>query len=230
MYEVNCVILAAGRSTRMNMGVNKQFLVIKDKPIIWYTLNRFLNHKYISKIILVVSDEDKDIFKENILDTYFKDKNIVLVLGGKERQDSLLNALEFVESEYVLIHDGARPFVSYECITEGIKMAYKHGASSAYVLPKDTIKINENNSIRTLNRNDLLSIQTPQCFKTKVLISAYEYINKNNKSITDESSALDFIGEKTYFYLGDYFNIKITTKEDLILSEGILNNILGEVQ
>lgn len=229
MYEVNCVILAAGKSTRMNMGVNKQFLVMKDKPVIWYTLNRFLSHNYISKVILVVSDEDKDIFKKSILDTYFKDKNIVLVLGGKERQDSLLNALKFVESEYVLVHDGARPFVSYNCITEGIEMAYKYGASSAYVMPKDTIKIKEDENIKTLNRNNLLCIQTPQCFKTNILISAYEYIKKNNKSITDESSALDFIGERTHFYLGDYFNIKITTKEDLILSEGILNNILGEV-
>lgn len=229
MYKIDCVILAAGKATRMNMNVNKHFLIMNGKPIIWYAINKFLNHHYVSRIILVVSDEDRCTFESEILKKYFEGENIFLVLGGKERQDSLSNALEFVESEYVLVHDGARPFVSFECITQGIEKAYEYGASSSYVLPKDTIKIREGEeSFKTLNRNDLLCIQTPQCFKTKLLINAYDYVKKNNKVVTDESSALDYIGENTHFYLGDYFNIKITTKEDLILSEGILNNILGE--
>ncbi len=229
MYKVDCVILAAGKATRMNMNLNKHFLIINDKPIIWYTISKFLKHDYVSRIILVVSDDDKFLFESEILKKYFQGENISLVLGGKERQDSLFNALRFIESEYVLVHDGARPFVSFECITQGIEKAYEYGASSPYVLPKDTIKIKEGKEIfRTLNRNDLLCIQTPQCFKTNLLIDAYDYVKKNNKTVTDESSALDYIGENTHFYLGDYFNIKITTKEDLILSEGILNNILGE--
>ena len=123
MYKVDCVILAAGKATRMNMNLNKHFLIINDKPIIWYTISKFLKHDYVSRIILVVSDDDKFLFESEILKKYFQGENISLVLGGKERQDSLFNALRFIESEYVLVHDGARPFVSFECITQGIEKA-----------------------------------------------------------------------------------------------------------
>lgn len=229
MYKVDCVILAAGKSTRMNMSLNKQFLEINNKPIIYYSLYKFLNHKYINDVILVLNNEYEEYCVKNVIKRFFLDRKIKIVLGGELRQDSVFNALMVVTSDYVLIHDGARPFVSMNCITNGIKNAYKYEASACYVLPKDTIKINKGSHVEVLNRENLLCIQTPQCFKTSVLIYAYDYVKKNNKIITDETSALDLVGKKTYFYLGNYFNIKITTKEDLYFGNVILSNNLGEI-
>ena len=230
MYKIDCIILAAGRSIRMNMELSKQFLEINGKPILYYSLYKFLNHKYINRVILVLNPEQEKYCRERVIHRFFRDKekNIYIVYGGETRQDSVFNGLKYVISDYVLIHDGARPFVSYNCITKGIKNAYKYGASSCYVPSKDTIKIRENNNIYTLDRDKLLCIQTPQCFNKNLLINAYLKVKDENHIITDETSALDIIGEFTYFYMGDYFNIKITTKEDLWFGESILNNILGE--
>lgn len=228
MDKIDCVILAAGKSTRMNMELNKQFLEINNKPVIYYSLYKFLNSDYINNVILVLSKDYITYCIENVIDKFFYTDKIKIVVGGCRRQDSVLNALSHVESDYVMVHDGARPFVSEECIKNGIKNAYRYGASSCYVLPKDTIKINEGNSINTLNRDNLLCVQTPQCFKISTLLAAYDYVVKNDKTITDDTSALELIGEETYFYLGDYFNIKITTKEDLYFGNMILSNILGE--
>lgn len=228
MDRIDCIILAAGNSTRMNMSLNKQFLEINNKPVIYYSLYKFLNVDFVNNVILVLNDDYKKYCIENVINKFFPNYKIKIVIGGFRRQDSVFNALKHVDTQYVLIHDGARPFVSYKCIKNGIENAYKYGASSCYVLPKDTIKINKNNYIKTLNRDELLCIQTPQCFKTNTLFSAYDYVIKNNITITDETSALDLIGEETFFYLGDYFNIKITTKEDLYFGDVILSNILGE--
>lgn len=228
MNKVDCIILAAGKSTRMNMGLNKQFLKIGDKPVIYYSLYKFLNNNYIKNVILVLNKDYRDYCIKNVIDKFFPNMEIKIVIGGCRRQDSVFNALKYVTSDYVLIHDGARPFVSEQCIKNGIENAYNYGASSCYVIPKDTIKINNGDSVSTLNRDNLLSVQTPQCFNVNTLLYAYSYVEKYKKIITDETSALDLIGEKVYFYLGDYFNIKITTKEDLFFGNVILSNILGE--
>ena len=228
MYKVNCVVLAAGKSTRMNMDLNKQFLEIMGKPVIYYSLLKFLKHEYINKIILVLSADSEKYCKENVINKFFPNENIQVVYGGERRQDSVLNGLKHVNSDYVLIHDGARPFLTNETISKGIEKAYEYGASSCYVTPKDTIKYNNNNEIFSLEREKLLCIQTPQCFKRSILLSAYDYVNKHKINITDETSVLDLIGEKVYYYLGEYFNIKITTKEDLYFGNIILNNILGD--
>lgn len=228
MEKVECIILAAGRSTRMDMDLNKQFLEINGKPVIYYSLYKFLNNPNISKIILVLSNDYKNYCVENVIEKYFSGENIKIVIGGERRQDSVSRALKFVEGEYVMIHDGARPFLTDKCINDGVNFAKKHGASSCYVVPKDTIKIGEGMDVKSLDRDKLLCIQTPQCFKTSILLCAYDYVEKYDKIITDETSALDFIGSRTYFYKGDYYNIKITTKEDLFFGNVILSNILGE--
>lgn len=221
MYSVDVIILAAGKSTRMDMSLNKQFIDLCGKPVIYYSLNKFINQEYIKNIILVVNEEFEEYFKINIIEK-FSFSGIKIVLGGDTRQESIKNALKYVVNDYVMIHDGARPCVTTKIIADGVKNAYKYGASSCYVVPKDTIKISENGMTKVLDRERLICVQTPQCFLREYIISAYDFVNKHNKSITDESSALDFIGKQTYFYLGSYFNIKITTKEDLVFAEEIL--------
>ncbi|BAK81807.1 2-C-methyl-D-erythritol 4-phosphate cytidylyltransferase [Candidatus Arthromitus sp. SFB-rat-Yit] len=223
MYKnSDCILLAAGRSRRMNSEINKQFMEINNKPVLYYSLNKILNNKYIDNIYLVLEDIYIEYCKKNILNKWFSgiDK-IKIVIGGENRQDSVYNALNIVHGEYVLIHDAARPFLSDECISNAVKYANEYGASSCYVTPNDTIKFNNDSEIKTLKREKLLIIQTPQCFKKSKLICAYNYINKHGINVTDESSALDLIGEKTYFYLGNRLNIKITNKEDIYIGESI---------
>lgn len=226
MYKSDCVILAAGNSTRMNLHISKQFIEIDNKPILYYSLKKMISNKYINKIYLVLEDRYVKYCFDNIIDKFFRGIDIDIVIGGSTRQESVYNALKLVKGDYVLIHDSARPFVSDQCIINGVEYAYKYNASSSYIKSVDTIKFRKGNSIQTLFRDDILIIQTPQCFKTELLLRAYDYINKNGLSITDETSALDLINESTYFYLGDRENIKITTIEDLYIGEGIFKNII----
>ena len=223
MYKKSdCILLAAGRSRRMNSGISKQFMEINDKPILYYSLNSILNNEGIENIYLVLEDIYVEYCQKNIIYKWFFDSNkITIGVGVDNRQDSVYNALNIVKGKYVLIHDAARPFLTKECIDDAIKYAYEYGAASCYITSNDTIKINYNGEIKTLNRENLLVIQTPQCFEKSKLVSAYKYVKQHGIIINDESSALDLIGERTYFYLGNRFNIKITSREDIYIGESI---------
>ncbi len=225
MYKSDCIILAAGKSSRMDLPIGKQFVELSGKPILYYSLHKMINNENINEIYLVLNEKFIDYCRDNILNRFFKNHNINIVKGGESRQESVYNALKVCKGEYVLIHDSARPFVSETVISEGVKYAHIYGASSSYVKPVDTMKINLGDKITTLKREDMLIIQTPQCFKKEKLMRAYDYVNENSLCVTDESSVLDLIDEFTYFYLGDRYNIKITTKEDLDMGEVILKNI-----
>lgn len=226
MCKSDCVILAAGNSTRMNSHISKQFMEIGSKPILYYSLSKVINNKFIDNIYLVLEEKYIEYCKEYIIDKFFKGIDMEIVIGGRTRQESVYNALKLVKGDYVLIHDSARPFLSDECIINAVKYANIYDASSCYIRPFDTIKFKIDESIETLPREDVFIIQTPQCFKTELLLLAYDYVNSNNLVITDESSALDSINKSTYFYPGDRENIKITTIEDLYIGEGILKNII----
>lgn len=220
--KTDCILLAAGKSRRMNSDVSKQFMKINDRPILYYSLNSILNNKNIDNIYLVLEEIYVEYCRKNIIDKWFFDSNkITIVIGGNNRQDSVYNALKIVKGNYVLIHDAARPFLTNECIDNAIKYAYEYGAASCYITSNDTIKLKCNGETKTLDRENLLIIQTPQCFEKSKLISAYNYVKQCGIIITDESSALDLIGERTYFYLGDRFNIKITSQEDIYIGESI---------
>ena len=166
---ISAIILAGGKGKRMGSAISKQFIDIKGKPIIYYTLKKFSENKKIDNIIVVLPEDEVKYFKENILKKYELRINKI-VIGGKERQDSVYNALKSLKNsstDIVLIHDGARPFISERIINEGIKFAEIYGAAAPGVMPKDTIKVkNEKNfSVDTPNRANLVSIQTPQVFK-----------------------------------------------------------------
>lgn len=215
------IILAGGKGKRMNAEVSKQFILIKEKPIIYYTIKRFMNNSNINEIILVLPKDEIEYFKKDILDKYSL-KIDCIVEGGSERQDSVYNGLKAVKKKgIVLIHDGARPFVSDEIINNGIKYASIYGASAPGVMPKDTIKIKDDNSFskNTPNRSDLVAIQTPQVFKYDMILECHERIKNNKTIVTDDTMVVELYNNKVYIYEGDYKNIKITTPEDLILGE-----------
>ncbi|MFQ7597584.1 2-C-methyl-D-erythritol 4-phosphate cytidylyltransferase [uncultured Clostridium sp.] len=223
---ISAIILAGGKGKRMRSAISKQFIDIKGKPIIYYTLKKFSENKKIDNIIVVLPEDEVKYFKENILKKYELRINKI-VIGGKERQDSVYNSLKSLKNsstDIVLIHDGARPFISERIINEGIKFAEIYGAAAPGVMPKDTIKVkNEKNfSVDTPNRANLVSIQTPQVFKFDEILECHEKIRYNGEKVTDDTMVVEKYGYSVYLYDGEYTNIKVTTPEDLILAERLI--------
>ena len=221
---ISAIVLAGGRGKRMNYHKSKQFIEIKGKPVLVYTLEKFIYNKSIDEVILVLPEDEVDYCKKEVLQRYSL-KVDRIVIGGKERQDSVFNALEAMETaDIVLIHDGARPFINEKIIEEGIKYANIYGAAAPGVTPKDTIKVkNEDNiSVDTPDRNTLVAVQTPQCFKYDEIYQCHRKIKEENAIVTDDTSVVERYGHKVYLYEGDYTNIKITTPEDLILAERLI--------
>ena len=221
---ISAIILAVGKGTRMGANISKQYIKLKGKPILYYTIKRFSESKDIDKIILVLPKDEIDYCKEKVLDKYSLHVDLI-VEGGKERQDSVMNALnELIDEEIVLIHDGARPFVSQRIIDEGIKYARLYGASAPGVMPKDTIKIKGDNNfaLSTPDRNTLVAIQTPQVFKFGIIKECHKKVKEEDIKVTDDTMVVETYGNKVYLYEGDYTNIKVTTPEDLILAEKLI--------
>ncbi len=223
---ISAIILAGGKGKRMNSSISKQFIEIKGKPIIYYTIKKFNENKKVDNIVVVLSQEEIEYFKENILNKY-KLKVDKIVIGGAERQDSVYNGLKSLENsgtDIVLIHDGARPFISDRIIDDGIEYATIYGACAPGVMPKDTIKIKgrSNFSIDTPNRETLVAIQTPQIFKFREILECHKKVKIDKVVVTDDTMVVERYGNKVYLYDGEYTNIKVTTPEDLILGEKLI--------
>lgn len=219
------VIVAAGTGSRMKMGINKQFIKLENKEIIAYTIEQFKNNENIDDIVVVIKEEEKEFFDREIVEKYKFDK-IKIAFGGKERQDSVYNGLKLLDERcrVVLIHDGARPFVSNEIIAKSIEEAKECKAVVVGVPVKDTIKVvdNNNNISQTPDRNTLWAVQTPQTFDYKILLKSYEDAFKERFYGTDDAMLVERIGYKVKMIEGSYNNIKITTQEDLNIGTQIL--------
>ncbi len=223
---MNCgiIIVAAGRGRRMGAGINKQFIELNNKPILIHTLEKFENKKWIKEKVLVVHPEEISIIGELL--SKYKINVDKIVPGGKERQDSVERGLSFIESEFVMVHDGARPFVNPQKLDELFESVKNDHAVILGVPVKDTIKITDDSGfiMETPNRKSLWSIQTPQAFRLSILKDAYEKAKSNLFLGTDDASLVERIGVNVKVIKGDYRNIKITTPEDLELARLILNN------
>ncbi|MBD7912686.1 MULTISPECIES: 2-C-methyl-D-erythritol 4-phosphate cytidylyltransferase [Clostridium] len=221
---VSAIILAGGRGKRIGKDISKQFIIINEKPILYYTIKKFLECKSVDEIVLVLPKDEISYCKEHVLKKHSL-KVDKIVEGGKERQDSVYNGLKVLsETDIIVIHDGARPFISESIIDKGIECAVKYGAAAPGVMPKDTIKVRDKNffSKETLNRSELVSVQTPQVFKSEIIKECHEKIKEDNFIATDDTMVVERYGYKVYLYEGDYKNIKITTPEDLFLAEYML--------
>lgn len=219
------VIVSAGKGSRMKSDLNKQFLKIGNKEVIAHTIDKFYNNENIDEIIIVIREDEKEFFQENIINKYGY-KNIKIAFGGKERQDSVYNGLKEVDekSKIVLIHDGARPFVTNEIIKKSIECAKEYNCAIVGVPVKDTIKIvNEKNDVcDTPNRSTLWSIQTPQVFNYSLIMKAHKKAKDDEYYGTDDSMLMEYLGYNVKVVEGSYNNIKITTPEDLKIAEEIL--------
>jgi len=222
--KVVAIVPAAGSGRRLKTSRNKPFIKLKSKPLIFYALNALERSPLIDEIILVVAK--KFVSKSHNLVRKFgfvKIKNVVA--GGKTRSQSVLNGLRSIDAEdidYVLIHDGARPFLEEALIARCIKSAKKFGASVACVSVKPTIKSEIKGFVsKTLDRSALREVQTPQVFRRDIIFKAYK--NKRLiRSSTDDSKLVEALGHKVRIVKGSEKNIKVTTKEDLLLAEIIM--------
>lgn len=225
MGNISAIIVAAGKGTRMGSNISKQFLNLKGKPILFYTLEAFQKSGIIDEIVLVTSEEHIEYCKKDIVEKYGLNKVTNIVAGGAERQGSVYNGLcALTNCDIVLIHDAARPFVDDKLIMEGVEYAKTYGACACGVRPKDTIKIKDekNFSIETPDRSNLFAVQTPQCFEYNLIFNCHKKVIEDKIKVTDDTMVVEKYGNKVYLYEGSYNNIKITTPEDLIVAERIL--------
>lgn len=223
----NVAIIAAGGSgRRMGAEISKQYLQLSGVPILTQTLRKFEEAVTISNAILVVPYDDIEYVEREIVDKYRISKVTDIIAGGKERQDSVRNGLEFIgsDSEIVIIHDGVRPFIASKLIDITVKMAAEEGAVTLGVPVKDTIKSIDGMSVvkETLTRNALWFTQTPQAFRSEIIKKAYKQAYESNYLGTDDSCLVERIGVKVRMITGSYDNIKITTQDDLIIGEALL--------
>ena len=227
MNKITAIVLAAGSGSRMKNKTKKQFMEIKGKPVIWYSLFEFEKSR-VDEIILVTGKEDIDYCKKEIVEKYNLKKIKNVVAGGSERYESVYNGLKEVTGNIVLIHDGARPLINNEIIERSIEGAIKSDACVVGVPVKDTIKRadKEGYIIDTPNRSELWITQTPQSFKTDLVKMAYkkmkEELEKGNTTlnITDDAMVVEeFTTNQVRFVQGDYKNIKVTTPEDIDIAE-----------
>ncbi len=227
------IILAGGAGKRMGTATNKQFLLLDSKPIIVRTLQVFEECRPVDGVYLVVNQKDLPVMQEEILETYKFNKVLKLVIGGRLRQDSVKNGLEAIENpcDIVIIHDGARPFVSPSFIEKGIFLMEMFDAVIPALPVKDTIKTvsKEGFVMKTLERDYLWNVQTPQTFKYELILKAYrEGMNKKLYGY-DDATFLEHMGKKVKVIEGSPYNIKITTPEDLIIAKGMLSQLKNSV-
>ena len=214
------IVLAAGQGKRMNSKVQKQFLLIKEKPVLYYTLRAFENSELITDVILVTGKDEIEYCQKEIVEKYGFEKVRKIVAGGKERYHSVHNGIQAIdEAEYVFIHDGARPFVNNEMIARAYNAVAVHKACVVGMPVKDTIKIadEEGFAAQTPDRKKVWQVQTPQTFEYHLIKEAYEKLMiEEPEGITDDAMVVETMTNyKVKLVEGSYRNIKITTPEDL---------------
>lgn len=208
MYQV--ILLAAGNSSRSGLNYNKVLYTLEDKPLIYKTALNFINDDRCNKIFLVCKENEIDTFK-NI---FKKINKVEYVIGGNTRQESVNNGLKHINSEYVLIHDGARPNYSISLVNNILEKLNTFNAVIPALKVVDTIKeVKDNVVVKTINREVLRSVQTPQGFKTSLIKEVHQKALSND--FTDDSSMVELLSnEKVYVVEGEKNNYKFTEKED----------------
>ena len=229
-HKFAVIVPAAGVGKRMKTLQPKQYLTIDNQTVLEHTVERLLTHPAIDKVIIAIGSEDEYYATTQLIQL----KNVSTVVGGKERVDSVLAGLKAIninEYPWVLVHDAARPCVSHNDISALISQCIQLNNGGLLATPiRDTIKRSNNNNLvrETVDREQLWHALTPQLYPTSILLQAIETALANNISITDEASAIEYLGQESLLVEGSGDNIKITRPDDLHLAEFILakqNNV-----
>jgi 2-C-methyl-D-erythritol 4-phosphate cytidylyltransferase len=213
--KVGAIIVAAGSSSRI--GVDKIFIDLSGRPVLAWSVAICQSSALIDRIIIVLSENKIEDGKSLVARSSWS-KVVEVCKGGKRRQDSVYQGLTRLrDSDWIVIHDGARPFLTGELIKTGLEAVRETGAAIAAIPAYDTIKLSRDNRIveSTLDRKSIWLAQTPQLFRTDIIVEAY---NRLNGEITDDAEAVEKIGVKVKLFEGSYRNIKLTTVEDLDLA------------
>ena len=223
------VIVAAGTGTRMGAPVPKQFIEIKGKPLLAYTLDVFERSDVTEDIVIVTGSDYKDHVSEEIVRKYGFRKVCAVVPGGETRCCSVFNGLAACpeKTDYVFIHDAVRSMITNDILERGLAEVLQYGSAVASVASVDTVRIadEEGNVVLTPDRKNVRCIQTPQIFSFPMLYKAYREMTKDQmRTFTDDAMVWEhYCAEKLHLYEGSRDNIKITTPEDLVLAERILS-------
>lgn len=225
--KCTAIVLAAGQGKRMNSRVQKQFLLLQGKPLLYYSLACFQNSSVIDDMIVVTGKESIDFCKKEIVELYGFTKVKAVIPGGKERYDSVYAGLCACEgTDYVFIHDGARPFVTEDMLQRLKAAVTEYGACIAGMPSKDTVKIADEKGLvaKTPKRSHVWMIQTPQVFSFALILEAHNRARQGSmEEITDDAMVIETCTDrKIKLVEGSYENIKITTPEDLLIAERIL--------
>lgn len=228
------ILLAAGQGKRMSSNVPKQYLLIKDKPVLYYSLKAF-EESFVDEIVLVTGEGEQEYCRNEIVNKYGIHKVSHIVAGGAERYHSVYEGIKAAGNcDYIFIHDGARPFITEEILQRSYENVIEHDACVVGMPVKDTIKLaDENGFASSTPKRDLVwAIQTPQVFSYSIIEEAYSILIEKEKElikkgirVTDDAMVVEtFTDKKVKLVNGSYENIKITTPEDLKIAEAFLEN------
>jgi 2-C-methyl-D-erythritol 4-phosphate cytidylyltransferase len=217
--KISVILLAGGKGSRMQAQIPKQYLPLKGKPLALYSFEIFLQLPEIHEIVVVCSKEYESLFQS-------AHKKITFAEPGERRQDSVYNGLQAIEpdTEFVCIHDSARPHITPEIVRRALEAGQLYGAATVGVQARNTIKeCNEFAFVKqTPDRSRVWEIQTPQVLRASLLREGFKQINKKNLTVTDDVSIVEHMKFPVKIVEGDIRNIKITSPEDLLIAEHFL--------
>ncbi len=225
---ISAVIVAAGNSTRMGLKKSKQLIDLLGQPVIAHTLRAFENADIIDSVVVVCRKIDKPEIEKIINDNSFN-KVRALTEGGAQRDESVKNGIEACDNRttHFAIHDGARPLISRGDIEKVVNRALETGAAALGTYVTDTIKLVDENDeiISTPVRSTLRAVQTPQVFEKNLYLRALDRAVENDEPVTDDCKLIENLGEKVSIVIGSETNIKLTTKNDILLAESVLSRL-----
>jgi len=216
--KTSAILLAGGTGSRVQSATPKQFLLLNQKIVALYSFELFLSIPEIDEVIIICSPCFRTLFETDSL------KPVLFALPGIRRQDSLYNGLQIASHELICVHDAARPIIDKEIILKVLENGKEYGAATAGMPLKFTIKESnsENFACKTPDRNKFWEIQTPQVLHRDILNKGFEYVNKNNMTITDDTSLAELIGKPVKLVEGSHTNLKITMPSDLLIAGQLL--------
>ena len=214
------VIVAGGNGSRMNAALPKQFLMLRSKPVLYYTIDTFLR-AYIDLDVIVVLPADHLEAGKKMVDEYFSNSSVQLTTGGQTRFHSVQNGLQLISEEsIVFVHDGVRCLLSTNLIQRCYDAAVEFGTAIPAIDSKDSIRVLSHTGNESLERSTVKLVQTPQTFHSKILIPAFNIEYRD--TFTDEATVVEASGVKVHLVEGEENNIKITKPVDLVIAEQLI--------
>jgi 2-C-methyl-D-erythritol 4-phosphate cytidylyltransferase len=214
------VIVAGGKGVRMGSAVPKQFLPLNGQPILYHTLRAFID-AYADMHLVLVLPQDQLSYAQMVLQSFPNRIDITIVAGGETRYHSVQNGLKVVEAvSVVFVHDGVRPLVTTALIQRCYEQALEKGSAIPAISVADSMRIIEDEDSRPIDREQMRIIQTPQTFRSEIILPAFE--QEHQPSFTDEATVVEAYGDVVYLTEGERSNIKVTTPEDMIVAEALL--------